>query len=61
MSELKDLELECPDCHEMFTVTIAEQEWYKSKVGNDGKPFDLPKRCKSCRAKRKAQRSNRSY
>lgn len=37
----------CKECFELFTITYGEKESYKSRGQ------DLPKRCKSCRRKRK--------
>jgi len=43
--------LECADCGETFTFTVGEQEFYAGKgYTND------PKRCQSCRQKRKSER-----
>ncbi len=43
------------DCSEEFTITIGEQEFYRSK------DFELPKRCKACRSKRKQERERGDY
>ena len=56
----QDKTIQCSDCGTSFTFTAEEQEFYKSKgYTND------PKRCPSCRQKRKAQQygnsGNRSY
>lgn len=40
----------CKDCGENFTFSTREQEFYKEKG------FPDPKRCKSCRQKRKNMR-----
>ena len=37
----------CKDCGKEYELEEAEMEWYKTKG------FDLPKRCKSCRALKK--------
>ncbi len=41
---------ECVDCNSEFEISVEAQEFFKSKN------FDLPKRCKSCRIRRKQQR-----
>lgn len=46
---MQDKELVCKECGEKFTLTVDDQEWYKSKG------FQEPKRCKSCRALRRAK------
>ncbi|MEK7577570.1 MAG: zinc-ribbon domain containing protein [Patescibacteria group bacterium] len=45
--------IQCKDCENDFTITDEEIEWYKSKL------FDLPKRCSSCREKRKQNGASR--
>lgn len=42
----------CKDCGKEFTLTDGEIEFYRSKG------FDLPNRCKSCRDRRKGQKSS---
>ena len=61
-----DKVLKCcePDCKADFTWTAGEQEWFAAKQDPDsGKPFVPPRRCKTCRerkrAEREAQRSSR--
>jgi DNA-directed RNA polymerase subunit RPC12/RpoP len=44
----QDQEITCSDCGTKFTWTAEEQEFYQKNQ------FSAPKRCKSCRAKRKA-------
>lgn len=52
---MKDETIECVDCHEQFTFTVAEQEFYASK-GFENKP----KRCQACRnIKKNAARGGR--
>lgn len=41
----------CCDCGAEFTITEGEVEFYSSKG------MQLPRRCKECRAKRKAQKN----
>ena len=48
---METITLECIDCKNEFTISAGEQEFYKQKG------FDLPKRCKECRLKKKQQRS----
>lgn len=43
-----DKVITCRECGETFTLTVEDQEWYKSKG------FTEPKRCKSCRRLRRA-------
>ena len=54
----EDKIIKCTDCSKEFTFTIEEYELYQQLVA-DGKftgQFREPKRCKDCRAKRKALR-----
>ena len=39
--------VECISCGEKFVIPAEEKEWYEKKG------FELPKRCKSCRQKRR--------
>ncbi|MSP61237.1 MAG: hypothetical protein EXR72_13005 [Myxococcales bacterium] len=49
--EFQDRTLPCSDCHQDFTFTAGEQEFY------DRKGFkEIPKRCKPCREARKTKR-----
>ncbi|WP_066499029.1 zinc-ribbon domain-containing protein [Abyssisolibacter fermentans] len=50
-----DKKIICKDCGNEFIFTAGEQEFYAEK-GFDNEPV----RCKDCRAKRKANRNNRS-
>ena len=50
---IKCIEKDCPNS---FVLTAGEQEFYASKKDENGQPFNPPKRCAECRAKRKAQR-----
>ena len=51
--EKQDKIIVCQDCGEEFTFTVREQEFYEEKgFANE------PKRCKNCRDKRKAEKSN---
>ncbi len=52
--EFEDKTLVCQDCGNEFVFTAGEQAFYKEK-GLDNEP----KRCKECRNKRKAARTNR--
>ena len=51
--EFEDKALVCQDCGNEFVFTAGEQEFYKEK-GLDNEP----KRCKECRNRRKATRTN---
>ncbi|MDD6264130.1 MAG: zinc-ribbon domain-containing protein [bacterium] len=51
--EFEDKTLVCQDCGNEFVFTAGEQEFYKEK-GLDNEP----KRCKECRNRRKATRTN---
>lgn len=53
MSEKADLILMCVECKEQFSVPAGEQEWLAQKFGMDYSP---PKRCRTCRVRRKAER-----
>ncbi len=48
MSE--DVQIECCDCKQFFLFAAGEQEFYASKQ------LTPPKRCKACRAAKKARR-----
>lgn len=48
MNRMKDIDIACSDCGTKFVWTADEQEFYQTKGLN------APKRCKSCRQKRKA-------
>lgn len=50
--EFQDKTLICKDCGQEFVFTAGEQAFYKEK-GLDNEP----KRCKECRDKRKALRT----
>lgn len=39
--------IKCKDCGETFDVYEKEQAWYKERG------FEIPKRCKKCREKKK--------
>ena len=43
-------ELKCKDCGATFVVDDGEQAWFAEKG------FELPKRCKPCRSRRKNER-----
>ena len=43
----EDIEIRCKSCGRVFTFSIGEQEFYKSKS------FPFPKRCKKCSKKRR--------
>lgn len=53
----------CIDCGKEFELTEGEIEFYTNKVGDDGKPFTLPKRCKQDRLKKRmrSQRQREHY
>ncbi len=48
----EDRTITCADCGQEFTFTASEQAFYAEKGFTDA-----PKRCKSCRQSRKAQRN----
>ena len=52
----EDRTITCADCGQEFTFTASEQAFYAEKGFTDA-----PKRCKSCRQARKAQRNTGSY
>jgi len=52
----EDRTITCADCGQDFTFTASEQAFYAEKGFSDA-----PKRCKSCRQSRKAQRNAPSY
>ena len=43
----EDIEIRCKSCGKVFTFSIGEQDFYKSKN------FPFPKRCKKCSKKRR--------
>ncbi len=43
----EDIEIRCKSCGKVFTFSIGEQEFYKSKS------FPFPKRCKKCSKERR--------
>lgn len=47
-----DKEVECVECHEIFTITESEERFYTDKG------LYLPKRCAKCRARRKEEKAN---
>ncbi len=49
----QDKSLQCADCGATFTFSAQEQEFYQSKGYTNE-----PKRCPTCRAARKAERSS---
>jgi len=51
--DLKDLEVTCRDCERPFLFSAGEQKFYQSKG------FQPPKRCKDCRAAKKAAEASR--
>jgi len=55
-SVYEDKTITCADCGQEFTFTASEQAFYAEKGFSDA-----PKRCKSCRQARKAQRGSSSY
>lgn len=53
--EKQDKTIVCKDCGEEFIFTVGEQNFYEEKgFTND------PVRCKECRAKKKAERNNKT-
>lgn len=57
MSEYQDQQITCREdgCGQTFIHTAGEQEWMRSKWGDDYNP---PVRCKACRSKRREQKMN---
>ncbi len=53
--ESEDRKIKCIDCFDDFIFSAGEQKFYMEKG------FSEPKRCKACRAKKKAERSQRAY
>jgi len=49
MAMTEDQEITCADCGNAFVFTAQEQEFFAEKG------FSAPKRCRTCRANRKAQ------
>lgn len=46
---MQDKVIKCKECGDNFTLTVEDQNWYQNKG------FTEPKRCKSCRALRRAK------
>jgi len=55
MEELKDKTITCIDCGEEFVFTVNDQQFYKEQGFKNE-----PKRCKSCRDKKKAKYEQRN-
>jgi CxxC-x17-CxxC domain-containing protein len=56
MADFQDQNLSCADCGADFTFTAAEQAFFADKG------FSSPKRCPTCRDKKKQERqSNRQF
>lgn len=53
MGEFQDKEVRCIEasCKKYFTITAGEQEFFA------GKGFQLPRRCKDCRERRKREQN----
>lgn len=49
--DFQDRQITCLDCHQVFTFTAGEQEFYQRKGFQEE-----PKRCKPCRERRKERR-----
>ena len=49
----QDIRIKCKDCGQDFMFTASEQKFYQEKG------FIPPKRCKSCRDKRKMNEKRR--
>jgi len=47
---LADIKRACSSCTQIFVVGVAEQAWF------DSRGFELPKRCKLCRQRRRGRR-----
>lgn len=47
----------CSDCQQPFSLNAGERIWYEERQKSDPK-FMMPKRCKSCREKRKDANGN---
>lgn len=54
MSEYKDKTITCVDCGTDFVFTARDQEFYAEKGFNNE-----PKRCRSCRDKKKAEKNTK--
>jgi CxxC-x17-CxxC domain-containing protein len=54
-STATDKALTCVDCRQEFAFTASEQQFYADRQ------FSEPRRCPSCRAIRKASRSDAGY
>jgi hypothetical protein len=48
--EFVDKNLKCADCKQPFVLTAGEQEWFEQR------DMHMPRRCKECRARKKAGR-----
>lgn len=54
MTEYQDKNIKCVDCGTEFVFTARDQAFYVEKGFTNE-----PKRCKECRAKRKAEKANK--
>lgn len=52
MNDYKDKTIKCIDCGEEFIFTVRDQVFYAEKGFNNE-----PKRCKTCREKRKVEKN----
>lgn len=51
---MEDIVKKCVDCSEEFVFTVNDQEFYQTRTDEKtGQPFVPPKRCTSCRLKKK--------
>ena len=55
MTEYTDKTIKCVDCGTEFVFTARDQEFYAEKGFTNE-----PKRCKTCRDKKKAERQNQN-
>lgn len=49
---MEDKQIQCADCQRAFTFSASEHDFYQQRNMSD------PKRCKDCRAARKANRDS---
>jgi hypothetical protein len=51
----------CRDCENSFEITVSEKEYFERMTDEDGQPMSLPKRCKTCRSRRRMEKQKNNY
>jgi hypothetical protein len=63
LNDYEDKELVCKDCEQTFIYTKRDQEFFHQLVEDGKMPADFaePKRCLTCRKKRREAKAQRGY